>query len=647
MSGFIGFSNTIDRTDQHSTILDGAINAMTDAIAHRGPDGTDAYYDEDIAVGFRWMGTIDTTACPYPMTNEDESLIMVCDGEIYNHHELRDELIEAGHTFVTDADTEVILHGYEEWSVDELLARLRGKFSFVIWDKRQKSLFGARDRFGIKPFYYFRRDVDARTPFIFGSEIKGLIHHPQFKKKLNQNVLANYLSFQYSATQETFFKDVYKLPPAHYFVWYAPDAPEEDTTGSPSGIFRMTRYWRPHFMPTQGPIEVYADQIDHEVAETVALHTQVASDVKLGSFLSSGVDSSYIAKVAGVDETYTVGFESELYNETDYAKKFADSIGVTNHAKVITSQEYWDVLGTVQYHMDEPLADPAAVGLYFASQLASQHARVVLSGEGADELFAGYKIYREPVQLKSWQKSYRGLPPVVRSLIKFVARPLYLLMPKLPGRDFLMTRDLPLQQWYIGNANIFSVAERNRILRVDKQAPTPQQIAAPFYAQAAQYDEVTQMQYLDINLWSAGDILLKADRMTSANSIEVRSPLLDRQVMELAQVLPLDAKLDAVHTKKAFREAAAKYVPELTANKDKLGFPVPLRVWLKEDCYYERVRAAFTSDVAKKYFHSARLVTLLDDLRSSHDDKTSNELSRKIWTVYMFLVWYDEFFVKR
>ncbi|MCL2818249.1 MAG: asparagine synthase (glutamine-hydrolyzing) [Actinomycetia bacterium] len=612
---------------------------MLAEIEHRGPDGAGIYIDDEIALGARWLDTL-TAGGDYPLSNEDENLVLVYDGEIYNYSELRDQLQAAGHTFRTPHDGEVILHGFEQWGIEELLPKLRGKFSFVIWDELTSTLAGARDPFGVKPLYYYAgqsamgdsdkvwayHDDDKQIPFMFGSEIKTFLHHPRFVKELNEDVLANYLSFQYSVTDETFFKNVHRIRPAHYFTWC-------------DGTFETIRYWYPRFAPGQGTVEEYVDRIDEAVDEAVALHKQAAPGVEVGSFLSSGVDSSYIASKADVDKTFTVGFVRELYNETDYAKEFAETIDVANYPKVITPQEYWGELAHIQYHMDEPLADPAAIGLYFASQLAGEHVKVVLSGEGADELFAGYGIYREPLRKA---ELYRTLPVPVWKFIGTLARPFYALLPKLPGRDFLMRRNKPLEEWFIGGADIFSVDERNKLLKVGKDAPTPQEITAPYFAEASDHDDVTKMQYLDIHLWSGGDILLKADRMTSAHSVEVRSPLLDREIMEVAQSLPLAAKVDTQHTKKAFREAAARSIPQLTAQKAKLGFPVPIRVWLKEDEYYHRVKEAFLSETASKFFYTDELQRLLDEHRTGSVDN-----SRKIWTVYMFLVWYDEFFVKR
>ena len=610
MCGFAGFTNYIK---DNGTILE----RMMDRIVHRGPDSAGKYVDEDIALGFRRLSIIDLEEGHQPMFNEDETMVLVFNGEIYNFKDLRAELIEKGHTFKNHADSEVLVHGYEEWGKD-LVARLRGMFAFVIFDKRDKTIFGARDMFGIKPFYY----TFMGESFIFGSEIKSFLEHPDFKKELNEEALGHYLSFQYSPTEETFFKNVFKLPPAHYFT-------------IKNGEMEKVRYWKPEFDSKEGVLEYYADLTDKTVRESVAAHK--IADVEVGSFLSSGIDSSYIAEAANVDKTFTVGFESpdgDRYNEIHFAKKFADTIGVENISKIITPEEYWGNFGKIQYHMDEPLADPAAIALYFVSKLASEHVKVVMSGEGADELFGGYRIYQEPITLTAYDK----LPFCIRKIVSKICE----CLPKIHGINYLIRRGKTIEERFIGNANIFSLKERNSILKSEtaKNAVEPQILCDKFYSEVKDKDTVTKMQYLDINMWLMGDILLKADKTSMANSLELRVPFLDKKVMEFAQDIPLECRVNTVTTKLALRKAAEKTLPKLTASKDKLGFPVPIRVWLKEDEYYNKVKTAFTSEYAEKYFDTAKLVSLLDLHRSGKAD-----VSRKIWTVYTFLVWYEQFFV--
>lgn len=612
MCGFVGFTNYIK---DDGTVLE----KMMNRIVHRGPDSAGKFVDSDIALGFRRLSIIDLAEGNQPMFNEDKSLVLVFNGEIYNFKDLRSELLEKGHIFSNNSDSEVLLHGFEEWGED-LVTKLRGMFAFVIFDRRDKSLFAARDMFGIKPFYYtFMGDS-----FIFGSEIKAFLEHPEFKKSLNEEALGHYLSFQYSPTEETFFKDVYKLPPAHCFTFK-------------NGKMKKTRYWRPEFNPTEGVLEYFADLTDNAVRESVAAHK--IADVEVGSFLSSGIDSSYIAEAANVDKTFTVGFESpdgDRYNEISYAKKFADTINVTNISKVISPEEYWDSFGNIQYHMDEPLADPAAIALYFVSKLASEHVKVVMSGEGADELFGGYRIYQEPITLTLYDK----LPFSVRRIISKICE----YLPQKHGINYLVRRGKTIEERFIGNANIFSYKERNSILKSEaaKNAVEPKILCDKFYSEVSDKDTVTKMQYLDINMWLMGDILLKADKTSMANSLELRVPFLDKKVMEFAATIPLNNRVNTVTTKLALRKAAEKTLPKLTATKDKLGFPVPIRVWLKEEQYYNKVKEAFISEYAEKYFDTQKLIALLDLHKSGKVD-----VSRKIWTVYTFLVWYEQFFVNQ
>ena len=609
MCGFAGFTNNIK--DDGSVL-----KLMMNRIVHRGPDSDGVYLDDNIALGFRRLSIIDLSEGDQPMFNEDKSLVLVFNGEIYNYKDLRAELLDAGHKFSNNSDSEVLLHGYEQWGED-LVKKLRGMYAFVIFDKKDNSVFGARDIFGIKPFYY----TFMNGSFIFGSEIKSFLDHPDFKKELNEEALGHFLSFQYSPTEETFFKNVYKLPPAHCFTYK-------------NGKFEKKRYFRPEFSPENGVIEYFADRADEAVRESVKAHK--IADVEVGSFLSSGIDSSYIAEAADVDKTFTVGFESpdgDRYNEIHYAKEFAKTINVENISKVITPDEYWDSFSNIQYHMDEPLADPAAIALYFVSKLASEYVKVVMSGEGADELFGGYKIYQEPITLTA----YDSLPFCIRRAISKICEHL----PKVHGINYLIRRGKTIEERFIGNAYIFTKKERDRLLKSEKakKAAEPKVLCDKFYSEVKNKDDITKMQYLDINMWLMGDILLKADKTSMANSLELRVPFLDKKVLELASTIPLDCRVNTKTTKLALRKAAEKTLPKRTADKDKLGFPVPIRVWLKEEKYYNRVQDAFLSENAQKFFDTKRLIKMLEDHKANKAD-----LSRKIWTVYTFLVWYKEFF---
>ncbi|MFT3951270.1 MAG: asparagine synthase (glutamine-hydrolyzing) [Oscillospiraceae bacterium] len=609
MCGFVGFTNTIENASA-------VIGGMMDKIKHRGPDSEGKYVDEGVAMGFRRLSIIDlSTLGSQPMFNEDGNIVLTFNGEIYNYQPLRDELAAKGHHFTTKTDSEVLIHGYEEWGTG-LLNKLRGMFAFVIWDKAKRRLFGARDFFGIKPLYYGK----FGETFLYGSEIKSFLAHPHFTKELNEAALENYLTFQYSPTEETFFKGVKKLPAAHYFLYQ-------------DGKIEVKRYWEVKFNADGKPqLDDWVKQITETFQNSVKAHK--IADVEVGSFLSSGVDSSYVAAVANVDKTFTVGFgEDERYNEIGYAKEFSKYIQKENISKIITPEEYWNSLPLVQYHMDEPLADPSCVALFFVCKLAAEKVKVVLSGEGADEIFGGYNIYKEPGDVNF----YNRIPRPLRRAIGAAAG----IFPAKRGLNFLIRRSKDLEERFIGNAYMFTEKERKELLKITTSAPPATTITKPFYEKVADQDDVTKMQYLDLHLWMTGDILLKADKMSMAHSLELRVPFLDKEVMKLAERIPTRYRVTKENTKYAMRLAALKACPPQTANKKKLGFPVPTRVWLREDKYYNLIKKAFTSPAAEQYFHTDKLVAVLDEHKSGKRDN-----SRKVWTIFSFLVWHKVYFEK-
>lgn len=609
MCGYVGFTNRIENADA-------VLGEMMDIIRHRGPDSEGKYIDDGIALGFRRLSIIDLAQGDQPIANEDGGKVLVFNGEIYNYRQLREKLVAAGHVFKTHSDSEVLLHGYEEYGV-KLLNMLRGMFSFVIWDKEKQELFGARDYFGIKPLYY----AEMNGTLLFGSEIKAFLPHPQFEKKLNLSTLENYLTFQYSPLSDTFFEGVKKLMPAHYFL-YKDEKME------------ITRYWEPNFENDESKsLEDWVGEIRKTFEGSVEAHK--ISDVEVGSFLSSGIDSSYVAACAKVDKTFTVGFAGDKYDEIGYAKRCSDYIGIKNSSKAITEQEYWDIIPTVLYHLDEPLGDPASIALYFVSREAAKNVKVALSGEGADEVFGGYNVYSETIR----SARYCKLPKGIRGLIgKTVDH-----MPPFKAKNFLYRHRGDLQDWFNGNPNAgFSERERKKILKVKTSAPSPKELVAPFYEKVKGKDPVTQMQYVDMHMWLSGDILLKGDKMSMANSLEVRVPFLDIEVMKLAQQIPNRYRVTEENTKVALRKASANKLPPETADKKKLGFPVPVRQWLKEDKYYNMVKDAFHSKIALELFNTDEIMKLLDDYRAG-----KHQSYLKIWSIFTFVLWYEEFFVKR
>jgi len=605
MCGICGFTGRLATSEE-------VLENMKNKIIHRGPDSGGSYIDDGVSMGFRRLSIIDLEGGHQPIYNETKDMVITFNGEIYNYQELREELIAKGHVMGSNADTEVLLHGYEEYGED-LLPKLRGMFTFVIWDAKNKTFFGARDFFGIKPFYYAMQDGQM----IYGSEIKSILEYPSFKKEVNTEALENYLTFQYSVLPETFFKGVFRLMPAHCFTFK-------------NGELKIKRYWEPKFQNNENKsLDEFIEEIDAAMQDSVKKHK--ISDVEVGSFLSSGVDSSYVAASFHGDKTFTVGFDYEKYNEIDYAKALSEKIGIENHSKLITTEEYWDTLGKVQYHMDEPLADPSAIALYFVSQTAAKHVKVALSGEGADEFFGGYNIYREPHDLRPLTR----LPRPIRKGLGAIAK----CLPKMKGKNYLIRGSKDLQERFIGNAFMLTEEERERILKKPTGKYHHAVLTRPFYDKVKDQDEVTQMQYIDIHFWLIGDILLKADKMSMAHSLEVRVPFLDRIVFDVARTIPTKYKVNEENTKYAMRQAAHRYLPDMVAEKKKLGFPVPIRIWLKEDKYYQIVKDAFTSKAAQNFFKTEEIVKYLEEHREGKADN-----SRKIWTIFMFLVWHKQYF---
>ena len=603
MCGFVGYINKEkDKKDN--------IKKMADLIAHRGPDSEGYYTDENIALGFRRLSIIDLNNGSQPIYNEDKSKVIIFNGEIYNFEPLRKDLIKKGHTFTTKTDTEVILHGYEEYG-EKILDKLRGMFAFVIYDKNTKELFAARDFYGIKPLYYAKMG----NTFIFGSEIKSFLIHPHFKKELNYKMLEYYLTFQYSPGNETFFKNVYKLMPGHYLKYK-------------NGKLEIKKYYEIKFKQDKSKTyDEWKQGIKERLADSIKAHK--ISDVEVGSFLSSGVDSSYIAACSDVDKTFTVGFNNEKYSEINYAKDLSEKINTQNISKIITKEEYFKNLPNIIYYMDEPVADPSAIALYFVTQIASENVKVSLSGEGADEIFGGYNIYQEPLT-DAW---YYKIPYPIRFAIGKVAS----IFPHKRGINFLIRRGLKLEDRFIGNAFIFNNKEVKKILRNKRKTKGFQDLTKPYYDKVAGKDDITKMQYIDFNFWLVGDILTKADKMSMANSLEVRVPFLDRPLIDYATSLPTEYKVDKNTTKKIFRDIASEVLEDKVSTKKKLGFPVPIRVWLKEDETYESVRKVFMKD--DKFFNQKAILKLLDDHKKGKADN-----SRKIWTIYVFLIWYEIFF---
>ncbi len=602
MCGFVGFISKEKKKKE-------VIKKMAKRIEHRGPDGEGFYTDKLIALGHRRLSIIDVKGGAQPMYNEDKTKVIVFNGEIYNYKELKKELKH--HTFKNNSDTEVLIHGYEEWGTN-LLTKLRGMFSFVIWDKEKEILFGARDPFGIKPFYYYQKEDNI----LFASEIKCFFEHPLFEKKLNEKILSSYLSFSFTPTTETFFEGVNRLDAGHYFLYQ-------------NGQLSIEKYFELNFKEEKKSYEESVEMI-HNIMEDSVNHHQI-SDVEVGSFLSSGIDSSYLVSLAKPNKTYTVGYDLPKYNEIDYAKDLAKRLKIKNKSKKITKEEYLKVIPKIMYYMDEPSSDPATVALYFVSKLASKDVKVVLSGEGADEFFGGYNYYRQFVDCGFYNK----IPFFIRHFISNLCK----LLPEKRGVNFFIRRGEKLENSYIGVNRVFGKKEKKKVLNIPITL-TEEEITKPIYDNLKKESDIVKMQAIDIHFWLMKDILQKADRMTMANSLEGRVPFIDSEVYKIASGLPFKYKVSKENTKLALREAAKKIIPNESYKKKKLGFPVPIRDWMREKDFYEEIKKTFESDSAKKYFKQKYILKLLEEHKNKKRDNY-----RKVWNIYCFLKWYEVFFI--
>ncbi|MFC4801157.1 asparagine synthase (glutamine-hydrolyzing) [Neobacillus sp. GCM10023253] len=610
MCGFIGCVH--DKTQNYRDEEKQLFKNMNDIITHRGPDDDGYYYDDHIQFGFRRLSIIDIESGHQPLTYENERYWIIFNGEIYNYVELREELLKEGLTFSTSSDTEVIIALYSHLK-EKAVERLRGMFAFVIWDKQEQTLYGARDPFGIKPFFYME---DGDRTF-FASEKKSILLALK-NDVLDYDSLQHYLTYQFVPEPDTLSEGIKKLEPGHYF------------TKKIGSKMEMNRYWKAHFHPVLKSEDDFVKEIRDILFDSVEKHMR--SDVPVGSFLSGGIDSSIIASIAKqfhpAIKTFSVGFEHNGFSEIDVAKETAEKLGVENISYIITPEEYMKEVPKIIWHMDDPLADPACVPLYFVAREARKHVTVVLSGEGADELFGGYNIYREPGDLEIFNK----IPRVGKVLLKGIAD---MLPEGMKGKSFIERGVTPMEQRYIGNAKMFDEAEKRELLSVYREGLNYTDITKPLYEESRGYDPVDRMQYIDIHTWMRGDILLKADKMTMAHSLELRVPFLDKAVFEVASKIPTSLKTANGTTKYVLRKAAEGVVPDHVLNRKKLGFPVPIRHWLKaemNDWAKNIIRESQTDHLINKTY----LLKLLDD---HCQDKADN--SRKIWTVLMFMVWHQ------
>lgn len=614
MCGLIGFLSSTSSAAQVRPDIEASLVCMR----HRGPDEAGAWNDDDVVIGFRRLSIIDLEHSHQPLPYLDGRYQLIFNGEIYNYLELRERLSrDFGATFQTDGDSEAIVAAYHYLGEDCVL-ELRGMFSFLIWDTEDRVMFGARDWFGIKPLYTY---ADERGTF-FASEKKALLSVAgRGAGDVDPVALQHYLSLQYVPEPASMHANISRIESGCSF------------TLRPGDTVQPRRYFRPDFAPrpVQNPRRLYSD-IAAALEDSVRVHMR--ADVTVGAFLSGGIDSTAIAALAKRHNpdliTFTTGFEREGFSEIDVAAETAEAIGVRHVTKVVTAQEMMETLPLIVWYLDDPVADPALVPLYFIAREARKHVKVVLSGEGADELFGGYTIYREPISLRPFDRvpasARRGLLAISRRLPE-----------GLRGKDLLRRGALGIEQRYYGNARIFRTEELDGLLRTLNPAVSYMDVTRQLYADTAHLDGSTRMQYVDLFTWLRGDILVKADKMTMANSLELRVPFLDTEVFSVAATIPTNEKITKTTTKYALRQALADIVPAHVLNRAKLGFPVPIRHWLK-DSMYDWARAHILASGADQYIDTAATLALLEAHRAGPHD-----YSRKIWTLLVFIIWHGIF----
>ena len=589
------------------------IEKMTRAISHRGPDDDGFFTDEDIALGMKRLSIIDLAGGRQPIISDDGRFVIFFNGEIYNYKELRVILEKAGKSFNTESDTEVILRMFETYGA-ESFPRLRGMFAFVIYDKENRNLVLVRDFFGIKPLYYLKNNENISA---FSSEIKSFIELSGFKSEVNDAAVYNYLSYQYNPLEETFLKNVFKLPPAHYM-----------TIDLKTGVSEKKRYWQFKFNQDDSLDEKKTAEKTLEVMKDSVAHHMIA-DVPVGSFLSGGIDSSIIAtlmqKIRGEKKikTLTVGFKT--LSEGRKARETSEPLGTDHTELSVGPEEYFAELPKAVWYFDEPVADPSAIGLYFLAKEARKHVKVVLSGEGADELFGGYNIYLEPFA----RKKIAWLP---HPILKFIAG----LPFNFKGKNYALRASQKLEERYIGNASVFDKKEAEMLWKGNMSRFRLDNL----YKEAGGLSDSAKMQYIDINTWLVGDILAKADKMTMAHSLELRVPFLDTSVASLASKLPDKFKWRNGETKYLLREAFKSVLPESTRKRKKLGFPTPIRDWLTKD------RKDVYDTILKNFYIKNHMnVRYIVQIIENHVEKRADN-SRKIYLLLMLALWYNVFMKK-
>ena len=595
------------------------IKQMVDIIAHRGPDDDGFYSDNSMAFGMRRLSIIDLGGGKQPIENEDGNLVVIFNGEIYNYLELYEELVGKGHKFKTKSDTEVLLHLYEQEG-EAMISRLRGMFVFSIYDKKKKELFIARDYFGIKPLYYLVKDEKIVA---YGSEIKSLLLYPGFKREVNNEAVYSYLSFQYNPLEETFFKGIWKLPPASFLKIKAGNGHQEIVQKS---------YWSYEFQTPEQDEKKMKAEVLGGLENSVKAH--MISDVPVGAFLSGGIDSAAIVALMSKNtdkkvSTFTIGFDK--VSEMNEAREMADFIKTDHHEILLKSDEYLEALPKIVWHFDEPVADPSAVALYFLAREARKHVKVVLSGEGSDELFGGYNIYREPYALSK-------LDIIPKSIREMIIKPLAFSEFNFYGKNYLKRYFAKIEDRYIGNAHVFKQSELGHLWKHPEGEKREERLSLlPWYKKMKNLSDSQKMQSIDLQFWLPGDILQKADKMTMAHSLELRVPFLDKKIAEISERISEKLKYKGGKTKYILRKAMEGVLPKATAGRKKLGFPTALKYWLREkpDTFSKTI---LENEYILEHFKVGYIKHLFKEHASGKVDN-----ARKIYLLYILALWYNVF----
>jgi asparagine synthase (glutamine-hydrolysing) len=622
MCGICGIVNFIES----DSVDRAAIERMTGALAHRGPDDAGYFVKGRVGLGHRRLSIIDLSGGQQPIFNEDRSAAIVFNGEIYNHRDLATTLTAAGHAFKTKSDTETIVHAYEEYG-DDCVDRLRGMFGFAIWDGRKRRLLLARDRLGIKPVYYYQ---NGRF-LAFASEIKSLLEIASVPREVNAEALDTYLSLRYVPGPQTMFKNIFRLQPGHVLV------------ADDSGV-RTRKYWDIDYSDTEPRSPEFLLERFRELLEE-SVRLRLLSEVPLGVFLSGGLDSSAIlatmTKLTGGDrvKTFSVGYatsgaEEDKANEFDYARLAAGAFASQHHEYRLDAGNFAEFVPDLVSYLDEPLADPSCIPLYFISKLAREHITVVLSGEGADETLAGYGIYNRMLAL---DRVYAG-SGALRGLAPWMAR----LTPSERLRHYVRMCGQPLEARYQGVSRGFSAEGKLRLVGGDRMERSEQRLREIFggYFQAVEKaSPLDRMLYVDAKVWLPDDILLKADKMTMANGLELRVPFLDHKLVEFAATLPDAAKIQAKGGKALLRRAMRGVLPDAIIDRPKKGFPVPVASWLRTSLReFTRGHLLGHDSACGRYLDRAETSRLVNEHERGRTDR-----SQEIWTLLVFEFWHRHF----